>query len=167
MTTTDPILRVSHLTTHLQVGQSTFKVVDDLSFDLFPGRTLALVGESGSGKTMTALSLMRLLPERLALPPTGEALYQRRNLLTLPEADLRKLRGARLAMIFQDPTSALNPVYTIGDQLMEVAFLHLNLDEDEAEDLAIQALTDVGIVDPSKRLTDYPHQLSGACDSAL
>lgn len=156
-----PILRVSHLTTRLRVGDATHKVVDDLSFDLFSGRTLALVGESGCGKSMTALSLMRILPERLALPSEGEVMYQGRNLLTIPEREMRALRGARLAMIFQDPTSALNPVFSIGDQLMEVASLHLHLDEEEAEALAIQALNDVGIVDPGERLDDYPHQLSG------
>jgi peptide/nickel transport system ATP-binding protein len=161
MQPSSPILRVSHLTTRLKLGNAIHKVVDNLSFDLFAGRTLALVGESGCGKTMTALSLMRILPDRLALPPEGEVLYQGKNLLAIPENEMRAIRGARLAMIFQDPTSALNPVFSIGDQLMEVAALHLRLDPEEAEALAIQALDDVGITHSADRLHDYPHQLSG------
>lgn len=156
-----PVLSVSHLTTRLKIGNAVYNVVDDLSFDLYPGKTLALVGESGCGKSMTALSLMRILPSRIALPPEGSVIYQNQNLLTLPEPEMRKIRGSRIAMIFQDPASALNPVFSIGDQLTEVAFLHLDLDDDAAEALAIQALADVGIVNPADRMSDYPHQLSG------
>lgn len=156
-----PVLSVSHLTTRLKIGNGVHNVVNDLSFDLFAGKTLALVGESGCGKSMTALSLMRILPGRLALPPEGAVVYEGRNLLDLPESEMRKIRGSRIAMIFQDPASALNPVFSIRDQLMEVAFLHMDLDEDAAEALAIQTLTDVGIVNPADRLECYPHQLSG------
>lgn len=159
----DPILKVRHLTTKLQVGSSSqpVAIVDDISFNLHKGKTLALVGESGCGKSMTALSLMRILPSPPALPSTGEVIYQGKNLLNLSEKEMRRIRGGKIAMIFQDPTSALDPVYTIGDQLNEVAELHLNLYGEEATERAIQALSEVGISSPRERLYNYPHQLSG------
>lgn len=158
---TSPVLIVNHLSTSLQIGARFYKVVEDLSFRLYPGRTLALVGESGCGKSMTALSIMRILSMPPCLPPEGEVIYNGRNLLTLPEKEMRKIRGARIAMIFQDPGSALNPVYTIGEQLFEVAELHLELYGDEAFERIVQALDEVGIPNPRERLYDYPHQLSG------
>ena len=156
-----PILSVRNLTTELEINKKKYCVVDRLSFDLFPGKTLALVGESGCGKSMTALSILRILPHPPALPSRGEIIYQDRNLLELSEKEMRKIRGARIAMIFQDPTSALNPVYTIGQQLLEVAELHLELYGEEATSLAIKTLAEVGIPNPQERLDDYPHQLSG------
>lgn len=155
------VLQVKQLTTRLEIGDMTYKVVDNLSFNLSKGKTLALVGESGSGKTMAALSLLRILPQPPALPSEGEVIYQGRNLLAISEKEMRQLRGARITMIFQDPMSALNPVYTIGDQLLEVAFLHLGLGGDEAIARAVRALDEVGIPQPDERLYDYPHQLSG------
>ncbi len=125
------------------------------------GKTLALVGESGCGKTMTALSIMRILPTPPALHPEGEVLYRGQNLLALSEKEMRRIRGGRIAMIFQDPVSALNPVYTIGSQLVEVAELHLGLYGDEAVNRAVKALKEVGIASPESRLYDYPHQMSG------
>jgi peptide/nickel transport system ATP-binding protein len=156
-----PILTVNHLVTKIQIGQRAYNVVDDLSFQLFPGKTLALVGESGCGKSMTALSLLRILPTPPTLPSEGEVIYQGRNLLTVSEKEMRKIRGARIAMIFQDPSSALNPVYTIGEQLLEVAEQHLGLYGDEGRTRVIRALDEVGIPNPSKRMDNYPHQLSG------
>ncbi len=156
-----PILEVRDLTTRLQIGESAYSVVDRLSFNLYSGRTLALVGESGCGKSMTALSILRILPQPPALASEGQILYRGENLLLISEYEMRKIRGARIAMIFQDPTSALNPVYTIGDQLVEVAELHLNLFGDAAMNRAIDALASVGIPNPAQRVTDYPHQLSG------
>lgn len=156
-----PILKVNKLTARLQVGKHAFKVIDDVSFELFPGKTLAIVGESGCGKTLTALALMGIMPNPPALPPEGEVIYKRKNLLRLSDSEMRKIRGARIAMIFQDPTSALNPVYTIGEQLMEVAELHLNLYDEDAEARVLAALSEVGIPAPQDRLNDYPHQLSG------
>ncbi|MDP1835506.1 MAG: ABC transporter ATP-binding protein [Chlamydiales bacterium] len=138
-----------------------YSVVEGLSFDLHAGKTLALVGESGCGKSMTALSLMRILPHPPALPSEGEVIYRGQNLLQISEAQMREIRGMRIAMIFQDPTSALNPVYTIGDQLVEVAELHLKVYGDEALFRAREALDDVGIPRAEERLDDYPHQLSG------
>jgi len=157
----EPILIVNHLTTRLQIGHSPVAVVDDLSFSLYRGKTLALVGESGCGKSMTALSLMRILPSPPALPSEGEVLYQGKNLLAIPERDMRRIRGGKMAMIFQDPSSALNPVYTIGNQLVEVVELHLNLFGDDAVDKVLATLTEVGIPSPIERFNDYPHQLSG------
>lgn len=156
-----PILIVRDLTTRLKIGKDVWTIVDHLSFSLYRGRTLALVGESGCGKSMTALSLLRILPQPPALPPTGEVLYQERNLLTISEKEMRKIRGAKIAMIFQDPMSALNPVYTIGNQLMEVAELHLGLYGEEAWLRARDALESVGIPASEERLSAYPHQLSG------
>lgn len=159
--TTPPILTVRNLTTRLKIGQEVWTVVDHLDFSLYKEKTLALVGESGCGKSMTALSLLRILPHPPALPPSGEVLYQGRNLLTISEKEMRSIRGAKIAMIFQDPMSALNPVYTIGNQLMEVAELHLGLYGEEAWSCAVAALKDVGIPMAEERMTSYPHQLSG------
>jgi oligopeptide/dipeptide ABC transporter ATP-binding protein len=157
----EPVLSVRNLKTRLKIGKDIWTVVDNLNFDLFSGKTLALVGESGCGKSMTALSLMRILPNPPALPSEGEVLYKGQNLLTLSEKEMRKIRGAKIAMIFQDPMSSLNPVYTIGNQLVEVAELHLDLYGDEALDKAEEVLTKVGITNARQRLNDYPHQLSG------
>lgn len=156
----EKILEVKNLTTALQVGSKTFNVVDNISFDLEKGRTLALVGESGCGKTMTALSLLQILPPA-ALHPTGEALFRGENILTLPPAKLQRLRGSRIAMIFQDPTTSLNPVYTIGNQLVETINIHMDLSFDEAQERAIAAMREVGIPSPTERFDEYPHQLSG------
>lgn len=157
----NPILSVRNLVTRLQIGSRQWKVVDNVGFDLYPGKTLALVGESGCGKSMTALSILGILPKPPALPLEGEIIYRNQNLIGLSEKELRKIRGAKIAMIFQDPMSALNPVFTIGSQLVEVAELHLNLYGQAAIDRAIQVLHEVGIPSPEKRLNDYPHQLSG------
>lgn len=158
---TTPILQVKNLRTRLAVEGQVLTVVDGLSFDLHLGKTLALVGESGCGKSMTALSLMRTLPRPPALLPEGEVIYGGRNLLEVSEREMRRIRGKKIAMIFQDPGSALNPVYTVGDQLLEVAELHLGLFGEEALGRVVQALRDVKIGDPEQRLYDYPHQLSG------
>lgn len=156
-----PILIVNNLTTHLQVGNAKRTIVDGLSFTLHKGKTLALVGESGCGKSLTALSLMRILPQPPALPPEGEVLYRGENILSFSEKRMRTIRGANIAMIFQDPSCALNPVYTIGSQLAEVAELHLGLEGDAAWERAAEALSSVGIPFATQRLYDYPHQLSG------
>lgn len=156
-----PILSVHDLTTRLQIGNDIWTVVDHLGFDLYPNKTLALVGESGCGKSLTALSLMRILPKPPALPPRGQVIYHGRNLLEISEKEMRKIRGSKIAMVFQDPISALNPVYTIENQMIEVAEMHLNLFGCEAIERAVKALEEVGIVSAAARLKDYPHQLSG------
>lgn len=157
----EPILQVKNLTTRLQVGKHAFPAVEGVSFNLFKGKTLALVGESGCGKSMTALSILRILPSPPALSSEGEILYRERNLLSLSEKEMRQIRGGSIAMIFQDPMSALNPVYSIGYQLAEAAELHLGLYGEEALDRAVKALHEVGIPAARQRLDNYPHQLSG------
>ncbi len=157
----EPVLIVRNLKTELQIGQNNYAVVENLNFDLFAGQTLAVVGETGCGKSLTALSIMRILPKPPALPPTGKVLYKGHNLLAISEREMRKIRGAKIAMIFQDPNSALNPVYTIGDQMLEVVELHLNLYGDEAIERIVKVLSEAGIASPYDRLNDYPHQLSG------
>lgn len=143
------------------MGDKDYPVVENVSFNLYSGKTLAVVGETGCGKSLTALSIMRILPSPPALPSIGEVIYKGKNLLTLSEREMRKIRGSKIAMIFQNPGSALNPVYTIGDQLLEVVQLHLNLDEEEAYERIIKVLKEAGIASPHDRLNDYPHQLSG------
>ena len=155
------LLSAKGLTTRLRVGDQIATVVDGLTFDLHSGKTLALVGESGCGKSMTALSLMRILPHPPALPPEGEVWYDGANLLALPESQMRRLRGSKLAMIFQDPMTCLNPVYTVGEQLLEVVELHLHLERETAKTHVLEALASVGIPSPEQRLREYPHQLSG------
>ncbi len=156
-----PLLQVRDLTTKFKIGNASWTIIDQINFDLYKGQTLALVGESGCGKSMTALTLMRMLPQPPALIPTGSVLFRNQNLLHISEKEMRKIRGSTIAMIFQDPMSALNPVYTIGDQLMEVAELHLNLFGEEAFQRAEETLKAVGITNASQRLFAYPHQLSG------
>ncbi len=160
-TSMKPLLSVKNLTTQLQIGRQTFPVVENISFDLHKGRTLALVGESGCGKTLTALSLLRILPCPPSLPSKGEVIYQNKNLLLCSEKQMREIRGGKIAMVFQDPISALNPVYTVAFQMVEVAELHLKMYGQEAIDLAAKALAEVGIASVKEILYAYPHQLSG------
>ncbi|MBS4163369.1 putative peptide ABC transporter ATP-binding protein y4tR [Candidatus Protochlamydia amoebophila] len=156
-----PILQVRNLTIQLRSGKDCWNVVDRLDFELYSGKTLALVGESGCGKSMTAHSLLRILPTPPTLPIKGDILYRGQNLIQLTEKEMRHIRGSKIAMVFQDPMSALNPVYSIGNQLIEVAYVHLNLDPDEAWVRAKESLEAVGINDAESKLNAYPHQLSG------
>ena len=137
--------------------------VRDLSFAIAPGEVLGLVGESGSGKSVTALAIMRLLPPQARL--SGEILFSEngatRNLLSLPDESMRQLRGSRIAMIFQEPMTALNPVMRVGDQIAEALLAHRPCSKSDAAKLAVQAITDVAIAEPERRARDYPHQLSG------
>lgn len=161
MESSEPVLIVKNLTTKLRIDNCDYPVVEDLSFNLYKGKTLAIVGESGCGKTFSALSVLQILPTPPSLKSEGEIVYQGQNLLNLSEKEMRRLRGGKIAMIFQDPISALNPVYRIGDQLIEAAELHLDLYGNEAFERAVKALKEVGISSPEKRMYDYPHQLSG------
>ena len=137
------------------------KAVDDVSFSIMPTETLSLVGESGCGKSVTAMSTMQLVPRPPGRFDRGVALFKGRDVLTLSESEMLKLRGRDIAMIFQEPMTSLNPVYTIGDQIMEAVLLHQQVTPSEAEEIAVKAMDDVGIPHPAKRLNDYPHQFSG------
>ena len=165
------LLEIQNLRSHLDVGGKTVKAVEDVSFGIERGETYCLVGESGSGKSVTALSVMRLLPAGIASHPSGSILFdyrhddgriERVDLLSLPEARMREIRGSRIGMIFQEPMSSLNPVFTVGEQIVEALRLHRpELDEDRARERAIAALDEVRIPRPAERFEDYPHRLSG------
>ena len=158
----ETLLEVRQLQTHLFSGGQLIKAVDDVSFRIPKGETFCLVGESGSGKSITALSVIRLLPQGIATNPGGEILFNGQNLLQLAEADLRAIRGAQIAMIFQEPMTSLNPVFTIGEQIVEALQLHNpDMTDEEAAEKAIQALEQVQIPEPRERFNTYPHQLSG------
>lgn len=156
------LLDVQNLKTHFKVGfDKTAKAIDGVSFQLEPGKTMALVGESGCGKTQTAYSIMRLLAEN-GTNPSGKVLYQNKDLLQLDEESMRQLRGNDVAMIFQEPMSSLNPLYRIGNQLAEPLRLHCGiLKKSSARRRCIELLDQVGIPEPQKRIDDFPHQLSG------
>ncbi len=155
-----PLLSIRNLTTSFRVDGEWRSVVENLSFDVGAGETVAVVGESGSGKSVTALSTMRLLPQANSRTE-GEILFGGHNLLTLPEDRMRQLRGNELAMIFQEPMTSLNPVLTIGFQIAETLKYHRGLDPDAARAESLRILERVRIPGAARRLDDYPHQLSG------
>ncbi len=158
----DPVLDVRDLRVRLRTEQGPDSaVVDGASFALYAGETYALVGESGSGKTLTALSLLRLLPEPACVLAGGRILFEHRDLAALGPAAMRRIRGNRISMIFQEPMTALNPVFTVGAQIDESVRLHRGLGRRAARRLTIEALREVGLPDPADRADDYPHQLSG------
>ena len=156
----DPLLKLEHLTTVFDVPGRPVVAVDDVSFEIAPGETLGLVGESGSGKSVTAFSIIQLLqpPGRIA---AGRVFFQGRDLLTLPESEVRKVRGAGIGVVFQEPMAALNPVMRVGAQIAESLIVHGLASRKEARGRAIELLHAVRITDPEKRVDDYPHQLSG------
>ena len=157
----DTLLSVKNLKTHFSVGNSVVKAVDGISFDLEPGKTFAIVGESGSGKSITALSIMGLLPNNLASVDRGKILFNDQDLLTLDEKEMRKIRGNSVSMIFQEPMTSLNPVYDLSFQISEAIMLHQNKNKQEARKIAIDMLDLVGIPEPQKRIDAFPHELSG------
>jgi peptide/nickel transport system ATP-binding protein len=157
----NPVLSVRNLRTEVATPEGSRAVVDDLSFDLAPGETLCIAGESGSGKSMTALSIMRLLPEPNARIGGGAVLLGGRDLAGLSEPEMRKVRGGDIAMIFQEPMTSLNPVLSIGRQLTEAIRAHREIGKAEARRAALNALTAVRITEPERRLKQYPHELSG------
>ena len=136
------------------------RILNSISFDIYKGETLGIVGESGCGKSMTALSIMRLLkspPARIS----GQILFEGKNILDLDMKDVRDIRGNKISMIFQEPMTSLNPVYTIGNQLEEVYMLHQGLSKAEAKEHSVEILRQVGVALPEKRIKEYPYQLSG------
>jgi peptide/nickel transport system ATP-binding protein/oligopeptide transport system ATP-binding protein len=175
----DPLLRVEDLKTWFHTDEGTAKAVDGVSFDVLPRETLGIVGESGCGKSVTSLSILRLVPQPPGDIAGGRILFRGLDLLGLPEKEMRKIRGDDIAMIFQEPMTSLNPVYTVGDQIGEVLRLHRQVSKREARERSIEMLSRVRIPDPEQRVDEYPHQLSGgqrqrvmiamalACDPAL
>ena len=155
------ILDARNVAVDFKVEGGIVNAVKDVSFQLHKGETIALVGESGSGKSVTARTLMRLLTKRAKISKNTRITLNGQNLATLPEKDMRKLRGNDMAMIFQEPMSSLNPIYTIGQQLCEVLHLHNRISRKEAMERARVLLEEVQIPDPVGRLQQYPHQLSG------
>jgi oligopeptide/dipeptide ABC transporter ATP-binding protein len=155
-----PVLSVRELRTHFPTSAGLARAVDGLSFDVHAGETLALVGESGCGKSVTSLSLMGLVPEP-GHHPSGSVTFEGQDLLTLPDRAMQKIRGARIAMIFQEPMTSLNPIYRVGAQIGETLRTHQKLSRKAARRAAIELLARVGISDPASRVDAYPHQLSG------
>lgn len=156
-----PLLRVRNLQTRFQTDQGEALAVDGVSFDLAPGRILALVGESGCGKSVTALSILGLIPKPGGRIAGGEILFEGRNLLGLPEAELRALRGSAISMIFQEPMTSMNPVFRVGSQITAALRLHRRLSAREARREAVALLARVGIPAPERRIDNYPHEMSG------
>jgi peptide/nickel transport system ATP-binding protein len=154
------LLEVNDLRTHFKTDDGIVKAVDGVSFSVEKGKTLGIVGESGSGKSVSCLTIMGLNPKRSAII-SGEALFKGENLLTAPPKRLRDIRGNDIAMIFQDPMTSLNPVHTIGRQLVEAIMLHRDVTKKQGRARALELLKAVGIPRPERRIDDYPHQFSG------
>ncbi|MBX9759223.1 MAG: ABC transporter ATP-binding protein [Beijerinckiaceae bacterium] len=161
MTTDSPLLCVNNLSIAFHQGGKTTTAVENVSFSLQRGRTLALVGESGSGKSITALSVVRLLGSTSATYPTGEVLFEGDDMLRADDAKLRSVRGNKITMVFQEPMTSLNPLHTISQQIGEIIELHGARGADNIRKQIIELLTEVGIPEPETRLGSYPHQLSG------
>ncbi len=159
--TADPLLEIRNLKTYFDVRGGVLKAVDDVSLTIKSGETLGLVGESACGKSVTASSIMRLIP----IPPGriagGEIIFEGVNVLKLPESEMRKVRGNKISMIFQEPMTSLNPVFTVGDQVAEVIRLHKKLSQHETRNRVIEAFRLVRIPAPESRINEYPHQMSG------
>jgi oligopeptide transport system ATP-binding protein len=158
---TSSLLSVKDLRVYFRSEEGTVKAVDGISFDVKQGETLGIVGESGSGKTVANLSLMRLIPEPPGEIVSGSVVLRGRDVLKLPASELRRLRGKQVAMIFQDPMTALNPFMRVSKQLMEVTQLHLGHTRVQAREHAVKMLEHVGIPDASVRIDSYPHEFSG------
>jgi peptide/nickel transport system ATP-binding protein len=156
-----PLLRVENLQTHFHTRDGVVRAVDGVSFDVLPGETLAIVGESGCGKSVTAMSILRLLPMPPARIVDGRIEFEGRNLLDLPEPEMRRIRGNAIAMIFQEPMTSLNPVLTIGRQIAEALVLHRGMSEADAMTRAIEMLRKVHMPEAERRVKQYPHELSG------
>ena len=157
----ETLLEVRDLVTAFDTDDGQVTAVDGVGFKVHRGRTLGIVGESGCGKSVTAMSIMRLLPQPMGKILGGEVLFDGKNLTTVPAEDMRTVRGNRISMIFQEPMTALNPVHRIGKQISEVLLQHNDLSAEEAWEQSIEMLDKAGIPSPEIRVTEYPHQLSG------
>ncbi len=155
------LLEIEDLHVHFVTSRGVVRAVEGISYKVKPGEVVALVGESGCGKSVSSLAVMRLLAKPAGRVVHGRILFEGRDLLTLPDEDMRAIRGRDIAMIFQEPMTSLNPVLTVGFQIMEPLLIHLNMTEDQARARAVELLTMVGIPDPERRLDQFPHQFSG------
>ena len=158
---TEKILEINNLKTYFYTDEGEAKAVDDVSFHVNRKETLGIVGESGCGKSVSCLSVLRLIPEPPGKIVGGEITFSGKSLLELPMDEMRRIRGNDIAMIFQEPMTSLNPVFTVGNQIMEAVILHQKVGKVEAKERAIEMLRLVGIPSPEQRVDEYPHQLSG------
>jgi oligopeptide/dipeptide ABC transporter ATP-binding protein len=156
-----PLLDIRHLSTHFNTPQGTVRAVDDVSLAVAAGEVLGIVGESGCGKSVLSLSILRLLPMPPAFFAGGQILFDGRDLLKVSSDEIRRIRGNRISMIFQEPMTALNPVFTIGNQLAEVFQVHGKLGRSQALEKSVEMLETVGVPAPQRRVKEYPYQLSG------
>ncbi|MFW6268649.1 MAG: ABC transporter ATP-binding protein [Bacillota bacterium] len=173
------IIDVDNLKTYFYTEEGVVKAVDGVDFEIYPGETLGVVGESGCGKSVTSLSIMGLIESPPGKIVDGKIIYNDRDLTTLSQPQMREIRGNDISMIFQEPMTSLNPVYTIGDQIAEAMLMHQDISKKEALNKSVELLSKVGIPSPEQRVKEYPHQLSGgmrqrvmiaialACDPAL
>lgn len=157
----EKLLDVKELKTYFFTEEGMIKSVDGVDFEVYPGETLGIVGESGCGKSVTSLSIMGLIPQPPGKIVDAEILFQGQDLMKFPDREMRRIRGNEISMIFQEPMTSLNPVYTIGFQITEAILLHKNMSKNEAFEHASNMLRKVGIPEPQQRLREYPHQLSG------
>lgn len=155
------LLEIKNLKTYFKTDEGLVKAVDDISYSVNKGKILAVVGESGCGKSVTALSIMKLVQSPPGCYEGGEILFDGKDILTLSDKELRNIRGNQIAMIFQDPMTALNPVFTCGSQVAEAVMLHQNLNNQNALKIVEKMFIDVGLPSPKQRMNEYPHQLSG------
>lgn len=161
METESPLLEVNNLHTHFFTKSGVVKAVDGIDFSIKPGETLGIVGESGSGKSITAMSILGLIPSPPGKITEGEVIFKGENLLDKSEKQMRKIRGKEIAMVFQDPMTSLNPVFSVEKQIIETILAHDKLSKRQAKQRALELLQLVGIPDPKKRLKNYPHEFSG------
>ena len=159
--TTEPLLKVINLKTYFFTDEGVVKAVDDVDLEIYKGETLGIVGESGCGKSVTALSILRLIPSPPGKIVGGQILFRGQELLKLSNSEMRKIRGNEISMIFQEPMTSLNPVFTIGNQIAEAIQLHQGLSKKASLEKAVDMLKLVGIPSPERRVKEYPHQLSG------
>src|SRR5512143_384542 len=156
-----PLLSVKNLRTAFKTYEGRFLAVDGVSFDVAKGEVMGLVGESGCGKSVTALSILRILPDPPGRVVGGEIIFEGKDLLKLPEAGMRAIRGGRIGMVFQEPMTSLNPVFTVGDQVAEALVVHKDMTKEKALARAAELFDLVGLPEPKRQLSNYPHQLSG------
>tara|TARA_B100002019_G_scaffold25863_1_gene19721 strand:- start:760 stop:1758 length:999 start_codon:yes stop_codon:yes gene_type:complete len=156
-----PLLTVRDLSVQFKTDDGNVEALDKVSFDIYPGQTVGVVGESGCGKSVTAYSIMRLLPRPMGMISNGSIFFQGKNLLDLSTEEMQEIRGNEIGMIFQEPMNALNPVQKIGDQMKEVFYLHQGIGDHQAWLKSVEMLEAVGIPSPENRMHEYPHQLSG------